>query len=51
MTDLEIKIITAIRENPKAMDIAIDMLTRLNAGESLKMIMASYGIEWEDVQT
>ena len=50
MTELEIKIITKIRENPKAMDIAIDILTRLNAGESLKSIMASYGVEWEEVQ-
>ena len=50
MTDLEIKIITTIRENPKAMDIAIDMLTRLNAGESIENIMESYGVEWGGVK-
>lgn len=49
MTDLEIKLITTIRENPKAMDIAIDVLTRLNAGESVESIMESYGIEWEGI--
>lgn len=51
MTDLERKIIEKIRTDPAAMERAIDMLTRLNAGESVERIMASYGIEWEDART
>lgn len=51
MTELEMKIIEKIRTDPTAMERAIDMLTRLNAGESVESIMASYGIEWEEAQT
>lgn len=45
MTDLEIKIITTIRENPKAMDMAIDILDRMETGESIESIAASYGVK------
>ena len=50
MTQLEMKIIEKIRTDPTAMERAIDVLTRLNAGESVKSIMTSYGVEWEEVQ-
>lgn len=47
MTELEMKIIEKIRTDPVAMERAVDFLQRVNAGESSKSILSSYGIEWE----
>lgn len=51
MTDLEMKVIKKIMTDPAAMEKTVDFLCRLDAGESVKSIMASYGIEWEEAQT
>lgn len=50
MTENEMEIIRMIRdsEDPvKAMQFALDSLTRIVAGESPESIMASYGFKWE----
>lgn len=49
MTELETKVIMRIREDPRAMDIAIDVLTRLDKGESMEGIVASYGIKPDEI--
>lgn len=53
MTDIETKVINIIRESKdpaKAMEWAIDILTRMENGESLESIAASYGVKWEGVK-
>ena len=53
MTEKDAKIIRLIRESKdpeKAMDIALDLLTRLLAGESIESIAASQGFNWEDIK-
>ena len=47
MTEYETKLIQSIRnakDPAKAMVVALDMITRYAAGESLESISASYGI-------
>lgn len=53
MTDIETKVINMLRnskEPGKAMDRAIDILTRMESGEGIESIAASYGVKWEGVE-
>ena len=48
MTDIEMELIRIFREadDPvKALEVAMDMLTRYVAGESIESISTSYGLE------
>lgn len=48
MTERAVELICLIRESKdpeKAMDIALDLLTRLLAGKSMESIAASYGVK------
>ena len=48
MTHNEKQLIDMLRESPnptKAMETAVDILTRCAAGENLESIAASYGLE------
>ena len=52
MTEKDAKIICLIRESKdpdKAMEIALDLATRLLAGKSIESISASHGVNWEEV--
>lgn len=53
MTDIETKVINMLRNSKdpgKAMDRAIDILTRMENGEGIESIAASYGVKWEGVK-
>lgn len=53
MTDTETKVINMIRNSKdpgKAMDMAIDILARMEDGECIESIAASYGVKWEGVK-
>lgn len=53
MTDIETKVVNIIRgskDPAKAMDRAIDILARMENGEGIESIAASYGVKWEGVK-
>lgn len=53
MKDQEMSIIERIRSSPdpeKAMQIAVDIVSRVLAGESMESIAASYGVELEGIK-
>lgn len=50
MTDVETKVINMLRTSKdpaKAMDRADDILARMESGEGIESIAASYGVKWE----
>lgn len=49
MTGVEIKILEKLRTDPAAIEIAVDYLQRLDAGESAESILTSYGINLKEI--